>query len=178
MFHSTFPAKRPVLCSPNNPCICRSLRSAAHLISAHPPYLPSMCVYGGEREGKGGRKLHSPELLAGDWKDFSVSHKLWTLVSPKTGGEAAIKCLQNCMNQEGVDRAENLAGTFTNSTPKLFGYIPEAPLYLNTGYNCNNLPSKVQWTERTHNSHYFGIFFHFGSFSVVQLCKILLRVSI
>lgn len=30
----------------------------------------------------------------------------------KTGGGAAVKGLWNCLNQEGVDRAENLAGNF------------------------------------------------------------------
>lgn len=77
----------------------------------------------------------------------------------KAGDEAAIKCLN-----QGVERAENLAVnfTFTNSTPKYFWYIPKAPLYLSTIYNCNSLPSKVQWTERTQNSHYFVFCFFFS----------------
>lgn len=45
-------------------------RSAAHLISANPHYTPlQMCVYTGDREGKGGRKKSSPSELAARSRD-------------------------------------------------------------------------------------------------------------
>lgn len=123
-------------------------------------------MWGRGREKEGGSSIVlSYQQETGKILLYAPSSGLWSHQSRRWG------CYQvpEPRSREGRKLSSKLC--FTNSTPKYFWYIPKAPLYLSTIYNCNSLPSKVQWTERTQNSHYFGFFFFFlfGSFSVVKL---------
>lgn len=137
--HSTFPSKREVLHASNNPWVCRSLYKVSSTFNfCKSPLSPlQMCVYTGDREGKGGRKKSSPSELAGRSREdfFCIPQVLdfGHIPAMKVGLLGVLrKHRWSNMNQDRMDRGENFLSKkldcsgpldlphlfFTNCTPK------------------------------------------------------------
>lgn len=85
----------------------------------------------------------------------------------KTGGGAAIKGLWNCLNQEGVDRAE----TFALQIASRNGFGTSLKLHYIWAQATTVTTSQAKFSEQKGHTVLtaFGFFFQFGSFTVVKL---------